>query len=331
MILFLKFFIGLIIHQLTNFLCNKKNYLLDNPNFSIHKELTKNKNLPLTGGITFLILFLIFVDGFIELKIFGSLIFFIGLFSDLNFINSPKLRFFAQIIITLLFVSFFQNNVFFTDINIIDKFLENYYFSIFFTAFCLLILINGTNFIDGLNGLVITYYIIVLSILTLASNLFNLYIDLDLVVNLVLILLILLIFNVTNKNFIGDSGSYLISFIIGSFLISFYNQNQNVSSLFIVLLLWYPAFEIFFSIIRKLIKKKNPFLPDRSHLHQKIFLKILNKNEKEFKSNLFTSFLINFYNIIIFLISLYFINNSNLISLVLTINISIYLISFYKT
>ena len=331
MILFLKFFIGLIIHQLTNFLCNKKNYLLDNPNFSIHKELTKNKNLPLTGGITFLILFLIFVDGFIELKIFGSLIFFIGLFSDLNFINSPKLRFFAQIIITLLFVYFFQNNVFFTDINIIDKFLENYYFSIFFTAFCLLILINGTNFIDGLNGLVITYYIIVLSILTLASNLFNLYIDLDLVVNLVLILLILLIFNVTNKNFIGDSGSYLISFIIGSFLISFYNQNQNVSSLFIVLLLWYPAFEIFFSIIRKLIKKKNPFLPDRSHLHQKIFLKILNKNEKEFKSNLFTSFLINFYNIIIFLISLYFINNSNLISLVLTINISIYLIFFYKT
>ena len=331
MILFLKFFIGLIIHQLTNFLCNKKNYLLDNPNFSIHKELTKNKNLPLTGGITFLILFLIFVDGFIELKIFGSLIFFIGLFSDLNFINSPKLRFFAQIIITLLFVSFFQNNVFFTDINIIDKFLENYYFSIFFTAFCLLILINGTNFIDGLNGLVITYYIIVLSILTLASNLFNLYIDLDLVVNLVLILLILLIFNVTNKNFIGDSGSYLISFIIGSFLISFYNQNQNVSSLFIVLLLWYPAFEIFFSIIRKLIKKKNPFLPDRSHLHQKIFLKILNKNEKEFNSNLFTSFLINFYNIIIFLISLYFINNSNLISLVLTINISIYLIFFYKT
>ena len=79
--------------------------MLDNPNFSIHKELTKNKNLPLTGGITFLILFLIFVDGFIELKIFGSLIFFIGLFSDLNFINSPKLRFFAQIIITLLFVS----------------------------------------------------------------------------------------------------------------------------------------------------------------------------------------------------------------------------------
>ena len=98
-----------------------------------------------------------------------------------------------------------------------------------------------------------------------------------------------------------------------------------------MLLLWYPAFEIFFSIIRKLVKKKNPFLPDRSHLHQKIFLKILNKNEKEFKSNLFTSFLINFYNIIIFLISLYFINNSNLISLVLTINISIYLISFYKT
>ena len=320
MILFIKFIIGLIIHYLTNLFCNKKNYLLDNPNFSSHKEITKNKNLPLTGGIIFLILFLIFVDGSIELKVFGFLIFLVGFFSDLNVINSPKLRFFAQIIITLLFVSFFQKNIFFTDIYVIDKFLENYYFSIFFTAFCLLILINGTNFIDGLNGLVITYYIIILSILTFASGLFNLNIDLDLVINLVLILLILLIFNVRNKNFIGDSGSYLISFIIGSFLITFYNENQNISSLFIVLLLWYPAFEIFFS-----------FLPDRSHLHQKIFLKILNKNKNEFKSNLFTSFLINFYNIIIFLASISFINNSNLIFLVLIFNISIYLISFYKT
>ena len=329
--LLIKFLIGCIIHQLINFFCYKKNYLLDNPNFSSHKELTKNKNLPLTGGIIFLILFFIFVDGFIELKVFGFLIFLIGIFSDLNIINSPKLRFFAQIIITLLFVSFSQNNIVFTDIYILDKLLGNYYFSIFFTAFCLLILINGTNFIDGLNGIVITSYIIILTILTLASSLFNLNIDLDLHVNLVLILLILLIFNIRNKNFIGDSGSYLISCIIGSFLITFYNQNQNISSLFIVLLLWYPAFEIFFSIIRKLVKKKNPFLPDRSHLHQKIFLKILNKNKNEFKSNLFTSFLINFYNIIIFLISLYFINNSNLISLLLTVNISIYLISFYKT
>ena len=46
-----------------------------------------------------------------------------------------------------------------------DLLLENYLFSLFFTLFCLMILINGTNFMDGLNGLVLAYYLMIIFII----------------------------------------------------------------------------------------------------------------------------------------------------------------------
>ena len=52
-----------------------------------------------------------------------------------------------------------QNPIFF------DNLLENAVFNIFFTSFCLLILINGSNFIDGLNGLLLVYMTLVIFVL----------------------------------------------------------------------------------------------------------------------------------------------------------------------
>ena len=45
------------------------------------------------------------------------------------------------------------------------KLLEYSTFNIIFTSFCLLILINGSNFVDGLNGLLLTYLISVIFVL----------------------------------------------------------------------------------------------------------------------------------------------------------------------
>ena len=111
----------------------------------------------------------------------------------------------------------------------------------------------------------------ILIILLIANETISLKVDTNFLSNLLLILFICLIFNLLNKNFLGDSGSYIVSFLIGSLLIDIYPENQKISSLFVVLLLWYPAFEILFSIVRKLIDNKNPLRPDENHLHQKIF------------------------------------------------------------
>jgi UDP-N-acetylmuramyl pentapeptide phosphotransferase/UDP-N-acetylglucosamine-1-phosphate transferase len=53
----------------------------------------------------------------------------------------------------------------------------------------------------------------------------------------------------------GDSGSYLIAIIIGIYLIKFYELNILISPYYIALLLWYPAFENLFSLVRRLKTK----------------------------------------------------------------------------
>ena len=66
-------------------------------------------------------------------------------------------------------------------------------------------------------------------------------------------LIILAIFNYKNYLFLGDNGSYLLGFFYSIVLIDFYNFNQSISPFFIILLLWYPSFEILFSILRKFV------------------------------------------------------------------------------
>ena len=77
--------------------------------------------------------------------------------------------------------------------------------------------------------------------------------------------------NLNNKLFLGDSGSYLIAFVMGYLLINFSNINQPVSPYFVACMLWYPAYENLFSIIRKLRLNKSPILPDSNHFHQLLF------------------------------------------------------------
>ena len=57
----------------------------------------------------------------------------------------------------------------------LNSLLENTYFKYFFPVFCLLILINGSNFIDGLNGLMLGYF----SSIILLIFYFNLYLYLE--------------------------------------------------------------------------------------------------------------------------------------------------------
>ena len=90
--------IELIIFTLILFLCGKlcqkKNILLDNLNFSKHKKYISISNkLPVTGGL-FLLLGLLFFN-FYKIDIFQKLvligIFFVGFFSDVFRNFSPNL------------------------------------------------------------------------------------------------------------------------------------------------------------------------------------------------------------------------------------------------
>ena len=159
-----------------------------------------------------------------------------------------------------------------TRIFLLDELLENMLFNCLFVSFCILILINGSNFIDGLNTLNIGYYLLIsLVIYYLKFQGFEIYLN-NLCYFILFILSTIFIINIFNKMFLGDSGSYILGFIFSVILIETYNLNNNFSPFFIILLLWYPCFETLFSILRKNIIKKSPMSPDINHFHQLIFL-----------------------------------------------------------
>jgi len=323
-------FIPLLI-LILNFLFNKKN-LLQSLTEDKHQKFVEKKNIPLTGGIV-IILSSLFIINF-KFQIFYFIfifIFIIGLLSDIKYLKSAKKRFLLQILTIFLFVVYYDLSISNVRVFFIDFFLEYKFFSYIFVSFCLLIVVNGSNFIDGLNGLILGYYstiIIVILHLGLAENFYNLE---SILINYLIVLIYLLIFNFMNKLYLGDSGSYFLGLISGVLLIILYNNVKNISPFFIVLLLWYPCFENLFSILRKYKFSSSPLKADNKHFHQLLF----NYLKKRFNySNLFannlSSILINLFNIIIFFIASKDIFNSRLQISLIFFSILIYGYLYFK-
>ena len=314
-----------------NFYIAKYRYFL-NYSGENHQKVLGIKNTPLSGGI-FLILFLsiVFLEKDIITYIFLILIFLLGLFSDLKILSVPSSRLFYQSILIVLFVYFSNFETISTRVIFIDQALQNYYISIFFSAFCLIILINGTNFIDGLNGLVLIYYLIVLTILYKLNLLAGINLtDLNFI-HFCYFLIVLIIFNLLNKIYLGDSGAYLLGLFIGFILIKIHNFNSNISPFFVVLLLWYPCFENLFSILRKFKLGKSPVSPDSKHFHHLLFYFLKKKFKlKDLICNNYSSLIINFYNLMVLFFGSYNIYNTQLLIILVLINILIYTLIYLK-
>ena len=313
-----------------NFLFKKYNILIDQVNISKHKNFIQNKKTPLSGGLViFLALFYFLPESYKYFTIIMFIIFLSGLLSDLNILHAPLFRIFFQTIVVIVYLVLFDNFITSIRINFFDNLLNIFIIKLIFSVFCILILINGTNFMDGVNTLVVGYFILALSNILYLSEINDLKLDHFLVTICILVLFLIYLFNFFGLMFLGDSGSYLISFIAGATMISFSNINDLVSPYYIVAILWYPAYENLFSIIRKLIFKKSPSNPDNEHLHQLIYI-FLKKNIKKnnFFSNSLTGILICIYNLIYFnLIFNYFYNTKILVFSIL-FNVTLYNITF---
>ncbi len=310
----------------------KYSFFLDKKT-EIHKKvLNPNKNFFLGGVIFFLYVsyFLIINNKFIFL-LFLFFIFLLGLLSDLKLIDDPKKRFIFQIFIILLFVSILDIKIFSTRLEIVDLYLQNQYLNYFFVVFCLMVFINGSNFIDGLNTLLITYSILIPIIFLIFFN--NSMPFINNFYELIFILSFILILNAFGIIILGDSGAYLISVFLGIYLIDFANQNYIISPYFVVLLLWYPCFELLFSMTRRVTSNLETYNPDTNHLHQLLYLKIFKRNKLDFRINHFlVSAIINLYNFLSFYIGSNYFSDSKILILITLFNISIYIFvySFLK-
>jgi len=295
----------LFITLVLNFIFKKYQILIDQVNISSHKSfVNRHDKVPLTGGLIFFLILLFFLPSdykYINIIFFS--IFLTGLLSDLNILHSPIFRIIFQTIVILGYLFLFENFVTSTRVDFFDNLLNVTFIKLFFTIFCILVLINGTNFIDGVNTLATGYFILVFSNIIYLSNINDFYLDTLLVSTCLITLSVIYIFNFFGKLFLGDSGSYLISFVVGVVLIKFSNDNYLISPYYMVALLWYPAYENLFSIIRKTITKRSPSNPDNGHLHHLIFLYLYKSfNIKKNWSNILSGVTICLYNLFYFYI-----------------------------
>ena len=330
MIFFYLIILTIFILFINKFLL-KKNILISETG-DIHQKFASKSSVPLTGGLFIILGYLYFLNENIFTFIFFSfLIFTLGIISDLNIIKSAKKRFLLQIFLILSYIIFNDVQINDTRMVFLDSILNNSYINYLFVTFCVLIIVNGSNFIDGMNTLCVGYYLIIsaiifylqLSEIITIKNISTYYIF--------ILMLFVFILNLVNKIYIGDSGSYLLGFSFSIFLISIYKFNQHISPFFVALLLWYPSYENLFSIIRKNIIKRSPMRPDAKHMHQLIFFYISKKYDlNTFLANILTAQIINFFNLIIFSIGLYFIAKSDIQILLILFNVGIYTLAYVK-
>ena len=280
---FLIFLINLAIYLNRNKIIKFYNvYDLPDKKRKIHKFKTS-----LLGGYIFFIniiffsIIIFFSDNFSvnSLALFNNInnyftfffisacFYFLGFFDDKYNLNA-NLKF---LIITLLiiFIIYFDKDLQIRIINFsfTDRVFDLKNLSFIFTLFCFIAYINAFNLYDGINLQIGIYFLIILIFLAFVTN-FNYFI-----ISLFFPLFVFLILNSEGKIFLGNSGTYLISFIISYLFIKTFNLFGTIFSDQILLIMLIPGLDMIRLFFTRIKSKKHPFTPDRNHIHHK-FLEV---------------------------------------------------------
>ena len=279
------FLASIILSILSSKIAEKLN-IFDYPDSSrkIH-----DKKTPLTGGIIiffsiclfFLLQSLNFVyqdtqsiqdiTQYMTLIIGCSIFFLIGLIDDIkNLSPNKKIFFFILTLILLIFIDDDMNirNIY---LSILNQNFSIGIFSYFWTVICFLLFINALNMFDGINLQVTIYSLI--SVVYLILN--HLYLNEFLKV-VALSLFCFSFLNYFSKSFLGNSGSYLLGFLLGYMFVKTYNLENNIYADEIVLLMIIPGLDLIRLFFSRIFKKRHPFSPDRDHLHHYLLNKFSN-------------------------------------------------------
>jgi UDP-GlcNAc:undecaprenyl-phosphate GlcNAc-1-phosphate transferase len=264
--------------------------IFDKPDFNLKKH---KFNTPLLGGIImFINLFFIFLYNFFfydnlfiinfSLKAQFSIVFLLlsffllGLFDD-KYGVKPEKKIILSILFSILILTFDDTllikNIKFSFIK--DTLVLNN-FSFIFTIFCIIILINALNFYDGINGQSSIFFIICFSYLAFKSSIFSFYIL------IIISLVFVLILNLQNKIFMGDSGIYFTASILIIALIYEYKIFKSIEyadEIFLLLII--PGYDLLRLSITRILNGNNAFYGDRNHIHH-----MLNNNFSILISNL---------------------------------------------
>ncbi len=147
-------------------------------------------------------------------------------------------------------------------------------------------MVNAFNLIDGANGLLLSTFLSVFLCLRMMTGVVDDTGWQHLTNLLTLLCIIQLLFNFPQaRMFCGDLGAYAFGFITAILTIIFFGQYPEFLTWQAILILFYPAWELLFTICRRFISNKSPFEADRAHLHQLIFTVLQSHNFNNLWSN----------------------------------------------
>jgi len=271
-----------VIPSLTNF-ARVKN-LFDTPN----ERASHNSAVPTLGGVA------VFLGMVLPITLFGDLgfdhdfkyiiagllvLFFAGIKDDILII-SVRTKLIAELL--AIFIVVFLGNIRITDFHGFLGIHELPYFvSILFTSFMFVVVINGFNLIDGIDGLASGVGMISLSGLGIWFILSEDLAYAAFCFSTVAALAAFFRFNVfskTNKIFLGDTGSLIIGMVATLFTIQFMEGSLThalgpmvVSAPAIAIaLLIFPLIDTLRVFTLRICLGRSPFEADRMHLHHKM-------------------------------------------------------------
>ncbi len=200
--------------------------------------------------------------------LFGALsIFSLGLWDDVKGL-SPLIKFLGQVAVGLL-VWLGGIGVELLSVTLYQGVSLPSWLSLVITIFWVVLLINAINLIDGLDGLAAG--ICLFASITLLSLCFSTG-SLMLIIGFSALAGSCLGFLRYNFNpasiFMGDSGSYLLGYILAALTIQGAMKSQATVALLIpVIALGVPLFDTLLAPIRRFVLGKQMFQPDQSHIH----------------------------------------------------------------
>lgn len=278
------FLVSLVTHYLVIDLSHKRGIFIDDNTLDLPQKL-HHEPTPRIGGLGIFVSILFMAkDLKLGLYIILCLIpaFLAGFLEDLYAKISPWRRLLIMSISAGMAIYLIDTVV--TDFGF---FATPYWFGIIVSLIAILGLINGTNMIDGFNGLSSGVSFIIFGSYALMSYLVG---DLEMTyINLICMASILgfLVFNFPwGKIFLGDGGAYSLGFLLAVVSILLVKRNPSISPWFAFVCLIYPVWEVIFSFTRRtLVHKLSPLYPDSKHVHQLVYRNLTKRNNP--KTSLF--------------------------------------------
>lgn len=239
---------------------------------------THQKPVSTIGGLIILIYVISFflTEAFIQktyglnfssiIIILSILFYLIGYYDDINNLSHYIKTFI--IFFTLLIILPLNQNLLISTLqfeNLIEKDILLNQASLFVTVFFIYIFFNFLNFSDGHNGIAISLSIFFIIALTVQKNNLN-----NFEFYFIIILFILLILNLKNILFLGNSGSTLLGVLIPMLYIYDYNINSSLLCDKIFIIFFIPGFDMTRLVCERTINKKSIFKGDTNHLHHLI-------------------------------------------------------------